>query len=122
DEQCVLGHLGHLRGDLVRAVAPDADLRRADDGAAADRDQCLAGHAGGECRFSGAGARAEAAARQDAQQNLPAVHPALFFLRRAPVRLYQASVPVTPMERGSVTNPEIEPGWSVVLLRMDHDL
>jgi hypothetical protein len=36
--------------------------------------------------------------------------------------LYQVSVPVTPIDRGSVTKPEIEPGCSVVLLRMDHDL
>ena len=41
----IVGDLGDLRHHLVRAVADDADLRGADDGVSADRDQCLAGHA-----------------------------------------------------------------------------
>lgn len=33
---------------------------------------------------------------------------------------YQDKVSVAPPERGSITYPDIDPGWSVVLLRMDH--
>ncbi len=52
DEHGLVGDLGDLRADLVRAVELDHDLRGVHDRDAADPDQCLAGHPDGQRRAS----------------------------------------------------------------------
>src|SRR6185369_12983848 len=79
----IVGDLGDLRRSVVRPVADDADLRRLDDRAAADRHQCLAGYAGGQRRLYRAGPGPALLACQDAVEDLRALDPALFFFRGA---------------------------------------